>query len=373
MLIGGMELQTPPKDKVGRAPLLLVGFILGALVSGLGVGIPWAAENKAGSPPAPPSTEVITFTLSLSNSRLRERRSLESSVSEIQAAVANTLNVASSLIAVTLNGDVATIQVTTEDAGATRTVLRSPSFAQSVASDLPGYSSVVASTPSTALKTVLDGWNNHFAAFGTKDVPRILLDYTETSVLQSYEQCEGRLTVATGLTQIGAFFTGLFAGLDTSQVTAPVVDVTTRGDDVKQVYLIWKAPLSGIESAQDTFIFDDDYKIARQNIAWTKTPCTNATADAVGVQASWDNHFAAFGAKDVPRILLDYTNTSVLTSFEECDCQLTTAVGLPAIGAFFTNLFTALPDYSDLTTPVIQTTADPKMTYLIWTKTGSQH
>ena len=58
----------------------------------------------------------------------------------------------------------------------------------------------------------------------------------------------------------------------------------------------------------------DDGKIARQNIAWTKTPCTNATADAAGVAASWQNHFVAFGSQEVPRILLDYTEASVLKS-----------------------------------------------------------
>ena len=46
--------------------------------------------------------------------------------------------------------------------------------------------------------------------------------------------------------------------------------------DPKMTYLIWTANASGVQSAQDTFIYDENYKIARQNIAWTKTPCVKA-------------------------------------------------------------------------------------------------
>jgi len=132
------------------------------------------------------------------------------------------------------------------------------------------------------------------------------------------------------------------------------------------VYLIWSAKASGIESAQDTFIFDDAYKVARQNIAYTMTPCTSLSS----VQASWDNHFSAFGAQNLDQIMLDYTNASALHSFEECSCQLTKANGLAEIRAFFAGLFITLSDTSDLTVPVVEV-ADPKQVYLIWTANAS--
>ena len=38
--------------------------------------------------------------------------------------------------------------------------------------------------------------------------------------------------------------------------------------------------------------------------------------EAKTVQAAWDNHFAAFGAQDVDKIMLDYTDQSVLKAWD---------------------------------------------------------
>lgn len=95
-----------------------------------------------------------------------------------------------------------------------------------------------------------------------------MLDYTEDSVLKAYEHGAGELTTATGTSEIRKFFEGLFGLLaDLSTLDAPVVEVT---ESPKQVYLIWKCPGSHVAAAQDTFIYADDFKILRQNIAWTK-------------------------------------------------------------------------------------------------------
>ena len=178
----------------------------------------------------------------------------------------------------------ATVRVTTAAPAAAQAAIQSSTFTQSVANALPRYSSVVASTPTTTLQAVLDGWDNHFTAFGTQDVPRILLDYTNTSVLKSYEQCEGVLTEAVGLTEIGAFFTGLFSGLDATHVSAPVVDVSETTADANQVYLIWKAPLSGIESAQDTFIFRLATRSSALSCECCSRPTTPLTSTRVPVE-----------------------------------------------------------------------------------------
>ena len=83
------------------------------------------------------------------------------------------------------------------------------------------------------------------------------------------------------------------------------------------------------------------------------------TSDAValaGTQAAWDNHFSAFGAQDLDEIMLDYTDASILNSYEYCSGVLTTAVGLSEIRSFFDGLFTTLSDTSDLAAPVIKVT-----------------
>ena len=114
--------------------------------------------------------------------------------------------------------------------------------------------------PCTALPSTL---------IALQDLDKIMLDYTEESVLKCFEHSAGELTTATGLAEIRDFFAGLFGLLtDLSTLAAPVVEVTEAPD--KQVYLVWKCPGSGVLEATDTFIFGDDNRILRQNIAWTK-------------------------------------------------------------------------------------------------------
>merc|ERR1711924_541355 len=112
-------------------------------------------------------------------------------------------------------------------------------------------------------------WDNHFEAFGAQDLDKIMLDYNEDSVLKGFEQSAGELTTCEGVEAIRGFFEGLFGLLsDLSTLDAPVVEVTEAPQ--KQVYLIWKCPGSSVQSATDTFIYTDDFKISRQNFAWTK-------------------------------------------------------------------------------------------------------
>ena len=64
-----------------------------------------------------------------------------------------------------------------------------------------------------------------------------------------------------------ACFEGLFKTLsDTSDLDAPVIDVKAR-----EVFLVWNCKASGILAATDTFIFDDNAKIASQNVVLTTT------------------------------------------------------------------------------------------------------
>ena len=198
------------------------------------------------------------------------------------------------------------------------------------------------STPYLA-DSVQAAWDNHFAAFGGQDIDRIMLDYNEDSVLMSYETVAGELTTKTGVAGIREFVEGLFAALsNTSSLTAPVVEVTPQ-----QVYLVWTCPSSGVQSATDTFIFAADNTISRQNIVWTAGNALNAYAELTDVQevaavqpltpsdtyskpdvqSAWDNHFAAFGGQNVPAIMKDYTQDSVLKAFDHSTGALLTAAG----------------------------------------------
>lgn len=52
---------------------------------------------------------------------------------------------------------------------------------------------------------------------------------------------------------------------DTSDMTAPVIDVE---EESKMVFLIWKCPASGFIDATDTFTFDGENMIRRQNVVF---------------------------------------------------------------------------------------------------------
>lgn len=61
-------------------------------------------------------------------------------------------------------------------------------------------------------------------------------------------------------------FTGLFQTLsDMSDLAAPLVDVS---EDKKMVFIVWRCPASGMGDAADTFLFGDNNKILRQNVAF---------------------------------------------------------------------------------------------------------
>jgi ketosteroid isomerase-like protein len=206
--------------------------------------------------------------------------------------------------------------------------------------------------------SVQAAWDNHFSGFAAQNVEMIMQDYTDHSELRAFDHSTGVLTVANGLSQIQTFFEDLFALLsDTSGLTAPVVHVTDSPAS-KQVYLVWACPTSGIESATDSFLFGADNKITRQNIVFRSMRT---------VKSSWDNHFAAFGKQDLDMIMEDYTEASVLESYELSSKSLVTATGKVEIRDFFENLFSMLHDTSGLTAPVLEVSGDPAQVYLVWT------
>merc|ERR1711881_387166 len=75
-------------------------------------------------------------------------------------------------------------------------------------------------------------------------------DYTNQSLITVYNQVDGTKTVFKSLP-------------DTSDLAAPIIHVE---EDPGMVFLVWSAPASGYAYAIDTFIFDKDAKIFRQNV-----------------------------------------------------------------------------------------------------------
>ncbi len=123
-------------------------------------------------------------------------------------------------------------------------------------------------------------WDNHFAAFGAQDLAKIMEDYTEESVVSVYNHTTGAHDAYAGLARVRKFFTELFATLsDLSALAAPLVEVT-EAPAPKSVFLAWSCPSSGLVSVSDTFLLDDAFKIARQNINVTTAAGAAAPAAA---------------------------------------------------------------------------------------------
>lgn len=121
---------------------------------------------------------------------------------------------------------------------------------------------------SYAKANVQDAFDNHWTAIERLDLQSLMQDYTETTELQSFDHSTGVLTVAKGLAEIQRCFEALFSMLtDLSGLASPVVHVTDQAEG-KQVFLVWSCPSSGIIEGVDSFIYDNDYKIVRQNIAY---------------------------------------------------------------------------------------------------------
>ena len=112
-------------------------------------------------------------------------------------------------------------------------------------------------------------------------------------------------------------------------------------------------PASGFTHCTDTFLFDDAGKIVRQTVCILnegapalRTPLCGSRRAAPVQDTSWDNHFAAFGAQDVDKILLDYTEKSTIKVYNQVTDELTEFKGLKAVKECFTGLFSDLSDLS---------------------------
>ena len=211
----------------------------------------------------------------------------------------------------------------------------------------------------TVEAVVQPAWDNHAEAFGTKDLSKVLLDYCEQSKIVAYNWHDNTEVEFNGIAGAKECFTGLFAALpDLSGLAAPEIHV--EEGNPKSVFLIWRCPSSGVAHCTDTFLFDDAGKIVRQYVVQLtegapagKAPlCTEPQGGKV--QASWDNHFAAFGGQDVDKILKDYTEKSVIKVYDQITGELAEFKGLKGVKELFTGLFKDLHDTSGLAAPAIR-------------------
>ena len=91
-------------------------------------------------------------------------------------------------------------------------------------------------------------------------------------MIKVYDQITGELAEFKGLKGVKELFTGLFKDLhDTSGLAAPAIRVDAGSEGIAgSVFLVWRCPTSSFTHVTDTFLFDEDGKIAKQNIACIK-------------------------------------------------------------------------------------------------------
>merc|ERR1740138_932085 len=126
-------------------------------------------------------------------------------------------------------------------------------------------------------------------------------------------------------------------------VALPTIRVTES-----YIYLHVTFPCAGIPLWTDTFILDAAGMIVRQNIIFesgfpkTSLASVIAARKLAATQASWDNHAAAFESSDVDKILLDYTEDSVITVTDFTTNVNAVFTGLDGVRTCFEALFAYL-------------------------------
>ena len=86
----------------------------------------------------------------------------------------------------------------------------------------------------------------------------------------------------------------------------------------------------------------------------------------MATKAAWDNHFSAFGAQDLGKILLDYTEQSEVIVWDTNTGTRSDFKGLAGVRNLFTGLFAKLSDLSTLAAPLIEVQESSGMVFLVW-------
>jgi len=120
-------------------------------------------------------------------------------------------------------------------------------------------------------------------------------------------------------------------------------------------------PASGFEFFHDVFVADANGKLSRQDaflhyVAPVAPVVAKGVAEAPGVSGavhkSIAHHNEAFAALDVDKILLDFTEDSILRIFNQADGSFKSFKGLAELRVGFTGLLKKFTNMSDVTVPV---------------------
>lgn len=293
-----------------------------------------------------------------------------------------------------------------------------------------GDDTTVAPTPAPpAASDVQAAWDNHFGAFATFDVDKIMLDYDNDSAIHVYnDHCfpenpaENAYETPSGLTrykgtaQIKGFFENLFTQLketlpnvdhvgpkgvkavnatDNSGGTPEVRERTGNDIATANVFLTWRTSnlAEPIQYATDSFSWkfsQNRYWIDLQTIVVTEShtgtsaQCNDATratvpADTTDIRKGWDNHFSAFGARNNVTIMQDYTAASIVQLYDNRDLSYKVYTGLDAIQGMFTELFAAMaaerstpddPNTEGLAVSLLEIEENFNSVFLAWRSTS---
>lgn len=249
-------------------------------------------------------------------------------------------------------------------------------------------------------------WGNHFGAFVTFDVDKIMLDYDETSRVSVFnDHCAGGadgmtniagLTEFTGTAQIRGLFESLFTQLDMNASNIVKAGPTAFGSETAGPSVLNEAPPNGnvfltwasqydignndIPKATDSFSFrsvEGKIKIWKQNIVTTEATkeCNsfgNLTAAGNGATAmAWANHFGAFAEQNITNIMKDYTDSSVIQVWDNLAEKYEKHETLADIQAMFESLFAAINSAKNgedagVKVPLISVNEEYNDVFLVW-------
>jgi len=193
------------------------------------------------------------------------------------------------------------------------------------------------------------------------------------SVINVWDTATATLSTFEGLTGAEECFTGLFADLDDlSDLAAPLIHIEDS-DESKQVMLAWENPASGVRGkyfkATDTFVFDEDDKILRQNVVVFSTIDDDGTGVYFdSVQDSFDNFFAGFNAQDLDMITESYDESVVIRVWNDDTEEETTFEGLDGVRECFAGVFEEQAGATDYSQELYHVTddGDSRAALLVW-------
>jgi len=223
-------------------------------------------------------------------------------------------------------------------------------------------------------------WNNHFDAFATFDVEKIMNDYDDESMIATFNDAcfdgvsrNSSYAMHKGKPAIKTFFEKLFVQLNETLANidsigpsgdmnseaggSPVVMEGEGGAFNANVFLTWRTKNleMPIEYATDSFSFrksGETYMIDYQTIVTTESNPTPTCVEGQkgpdtgeeAIYAAWGNHLNAFGTKDATKIMNEYDENSIVQVFDNRVKKYSKFEGTVAIKQMFVDLFKAIKD-----------------------------